>query len=101
MVVFGFAFGLKYIVLAALYDPEGGLAKRVLTTLLEGVTLGSIDYVADAPVTGYVAFATLVLYMIGLYLLSGTTGSLALEGGVEERDGLELPPAERRARRQA
>jgi len=35
-VLFGGAFILKYIVLASLYDPQGGLTKRVLTTLLEG-----------------------------------------------------------------
>jgi hypothetical protein len=68
-VVFGSAFVLKYIVFASLYDPAGGLAKRVLTTLLEGVTLGTLAYEPDAAPTGYVAFATIVFYMIGLVLL--------------------------------
>jgi hypothetical protein len=71
LVVFGSAFALKHIVLAALYDPDGGLAKRVLTTLLQGVTLGVLDYRPDAPATGYVAFATVVLYIAGLLLLPG------------------------------
>lgn len=69
MVVFGSAFALKYIILAALYAPDGGLAKRVLTTLLEGVTLGALDYRPDATLTGYVALGTIVLYMIGLVAL--------------------------------
>jgi hypothetical protein len=71
LVVFGSAFALKYIVLSAVYDPYGGLAKRVLTTLLQGVTLGALDYEPDAPATGYVAFFTIVLYMTGLLLLPG------------------------------
>lgn len=69
LVMFGSAFAMKYIILAALYDPNGGLTKRVLTTLLEGVTLGALNYQAHAPVTGYVAFFTVVLYFIGLVLL--------------------------------
>lgn len=68
-VVFGGMFALKYIVLASLYDPEGTLAKRVLTTLLEGMTLGGLQYEPPAAATGYVAFATLSLYMMGLTLL--------------------------------
>jgi hypothetical protein len=69
MVVMGSAFAIKYVVLSALYDAEGGLLKRVLTTLLEGLTLGSIDFEPDAAVTGYVAFAALIAYLLGLYLL--------------------------------
>lgn len=69
MVVFGGAFVLRYVVLAALYDPQGGLTKRVLTAMLEGVTLGGLAYVAPAPVTGYVAFFALLLFLIGLSLL--------------------------------
>jgi hypothetical protein len=37
--------------------------------VLSGVTLGGIEYRPHAPATGYVAFLTLALYMIGLYLL--------------------------------
>ena len=68
-VLFGGAFILKYIVLASLYDAQGGLTKRVLTTLLEGVTLGGLQYEAPSAVTGYVAFFTLALYLIGVTLL--------------------------------
>jgi hypothetical protein len=45
------------------------MLKTVLTALLTGVSLGGIEYRPRAPVTGYVAFLTLGLYMIGLYLL--------------------------------
>lgn len=68
-VLFGGTFVLKYVVLASLYDPQGGLTKRVLTTLLEGVTLGGLQYEPPAAMTGYIAFFTLALYLIGVTLL--------------------------------
>jgi hypothetical protein len=69
LVVFGGAFILKYVALAALYEPQGGMLKRVLTTLLEGVSLGSIEHRPDAPAVGYVAFFSIGLYFIGLVML--------------------------------
>jgi hypothetical protein len=69
LVVFGGAFVLRFIVLGALYDPQGGLTKRVLTAMLEGVTLGGLSYQAPGAVTGYVAFFTVLLFLIGLSLL--------------------------------
>jgi len=79
-VLFGGAFILKYIVLASLYDPQGGLTKRVLTTLLEGATLGGLQYEPPAAMTGYVAFFTLALYLVGVTLLprGGVHGGSAL-----------------------
>lgn len=68
-VLFGAAFVLRFIVLDSLYAPNTGMMKRVLTTILEGISLGTIDYQATAAATGYVAFLTLALYMIGLLLL--------------------------------
>jgi hypothetical protein len=69
MVVFGAAFVLKFIVLAALYDPSAGLTRRVLTTLLEGVTLGGLSYEPSGRATGYVAFLTMALYLVGVFLM--------------------------------
>jgi hypothetical protein len=69
LVTLGAAFVLRFIVLEALYAADGGALKRVLTAVLSGVTLGGIEYQPHAPATGYVAFLTLALYMIGLYLL--------------------------------
>jgi hypothetical protein len=68
-VLFGGAFVLKYIVLASMYDANGGLARRVVMTLLEGVTLGGLQYEPPAALTGYLAFFTLTLYMVGVTLL--------------------------------
>lgn len=69
IVIFGGAFLVKYVVLGALYDPAGGLTKRVLMTMLEGVTLGGLTYESPAPVTGYVAFFSVLLFLIGVTLL--------------------------------
>jgi hypothetical protein len=74
-VLFGGAFILKYIVLASLYDPRGGLTRRVLMTLLEGVTLGGLQYESPAASTGYVAFFTIALYLIGVMLLPRSPSS--------------------------
>jgi hypothetical protein len=69
LVLLGSMFVLRHIVVEALYAPDGGLLQRVLTTLMSGATLGGIAYDANAPVTGYVAFFTLVIYVVGLLLL--------------------------------
>ena len=71
LVLFGSAFILKHIVLAGLYAPEAGLTRRVLTVLLEGVTLGTMDGTPQASATGYVAFAAVLLFFVGLFLLPG------------------------------
>jgi hypothetical protein len=69
VVLLGSAFVLRYIVLENLYAPDGGMAKRLLTTLVEGASLGTIQYEPSAAATGYVAFLTLVLFVVGLVLL--------------------------------
>jgi len=68
-VMFGSAFILKFIVLAALSNPEGGRLRRVLLVLLEGVTLGTLSQPLAHPATGYLAFFTLLLFLIGLACL--------------------------------
>lgn len=74
-VIFGSAFTLKFVVLAALSDPGAGTLKRMLLVLVEGVTLGTLTQTPFHPATGYVAFVTIVLFLIGLALLQFTTGS--------------------------
>lgn len=71
LVVFGGAFVLKFVLLAAMYDPDGGLLRRVLLTLLEGVSFGALGFTPDAPATGYLAFLTLGLFFVALILLPG------------------------------
>lgn len=62
-------FVTKFIVLDALYDPTRSLAGRLLTTLLEGATLGGMAHVVWSPITGYLAFGTVLLYFLALMLL--------------------------------
>lgn len=75
-VLLGSAFLLRFVVLESLYAPDGGTLQRVLTVLLEGVTLGTLGYTPNAPVTGYAAFLALALFLAGLLLVGPETGSL-------------------------
>jgi hypothetical protein len=72
-VLLGAAFVLRFIILESLYATDSGTLKRVLTALMAGVTLGGIEYQPHAPLTGYVAFVSLGLYVTGLVLLPGRT----------------------------
>jgi hypothetical protein len=67
-VVLGGAFVLKFVVLAALYDPHGGLLRRMLLAVLDGVAPGPAPP-SEGPVTGYLAFVVLGLYFVALVLL--------------------------------
>jgi hypothetical protein len=68
-VITGAAFILKFVVLAALSDPGEGMLKRVLIALLEGITLGTLSQRPLHQATGYVAFGTIVLFLIGVAML--------------------------------
>jgi hypothetical protein len=68
-VIFGSAFLLKYVALASLYDPEGGVMRRALMALLEGVALGTLQHAPFAPVTGYVAFFVVLIYLVAITML--------------------------------
>ena len=67
IVLFATAFLLKHLVVSGLYAPEGGLLRRIATTLLQGI---AIDVPAFAPVTGYISFFALALYVVALLLIS-------------------------------
>jgi hypothetical protein len=69
-ILFGTAFVLKHMLLASLYSPEGGWLKAIAGTLLQGVSLGTLDAPNFAPATGYISFFTLSLYVAGLILLA-------------------------------
>ena len=70
VVLFGTALVLKHMLLASLYAPEGGWLKRVAGALVQGVSLGTLAAPTFAPVTGYISFFTLGLYIAGLLLMS-------------------------------
>ncbi len=70
-VTFGTAFVLKFVVLAAVSSPAEGRFPRALQLLFEGFTLGTVSQRPAHPVEGYLAFATLVLYLVGVAWLPG------------------------------
>jgi len=67
IVLFGTAFVLKHLLVSGLYAPEGGWLRRIASTLLQGI---AIDIPAFAPITGYVSFFALALYVVGLLLIA-------------------------------
>ena len=69
-VITGSAFILKFVVLGAISDPGEGALKRILYVLLEGVTLGTLTQPPLHPIAGYLAFAALAMFLIGLAMLS-------------------------------
>ena len=77
-VIVGAAFILKFIVLGALSDPGETTLKRLLYVLLEGVTLGTLTQPRLHPAAGYMAFATLVMFLVGLAILPSRSQSVAL-----------------------
>ena len=77
-VMTGAAFILKFIVLGAISEPGEGALKRIMYVLLEGVTLGTLTQPRLHPAAGYIAFTTLVLFLIGLAMLPARTRTAAL-----------------------
>jgi hypothetical protein len=67
IILFGTAFVLKHLLVAALYDPQGGWLKAIASTLLQGI---SVDVPRFAPITGYISFFALALYVGGLLMIA-------------------------------
>lgn len=68
-VLLGAAFVLRFVILEALYATSGGTLSRILTLLMEGVSLGTLQYEPNGASTGYTALAAIALYLFGLFLL--------------------------------
>lgn len=71
LVLFTAGLVLRFVVLNGLAAPEGSLARRLFTTALQGLTLGSLGLEHFAPATGYAAFLALLLFFTALVLLPG------------------------------
>jgi hypothetical protein len=87
-VTFGAAFILKFIVLDALSDPAGGRLGRALQLLLEGVTLGAITQSVQHPAAGYLAFATIGVFFVAIWLLPrrAAAGGLPMRRHIESSE---------------
>ncbi len=69
-VLLSFSFALKFLVFANITnDAEAGVWRRAMELLLKGVTLGALDLPRFAPATGYIAFVTLALYLVALWMM--------------------------------
>ena len=68
-VTFGSAFVVKFVILYELSTPGTTWLKRVLQAMLEGITLGALTQEVPHPVTGYLAFLTVALFLFGVFLL--------------------------------
>lgn len=68
-VIFGAAFVLKFVILHGLSAPGSGRLQRVLHAMLEGITLGVLIQEVPHPISGYLAFLTVALFLIGVFLL--------------------------------
>jgi hypothetical protein len=68
-VLLGSAFVVRFVLLEGLYAPDGTFGKRVFTAIIQGASLGTVQYEPIGAGTGYVAFCTLALFFVGLLLL--------------------------------
>jgi len=97
-VVLGSAFVLKFVVLAALSDPDGGRTRRVLVALLDAATLGTISQEPLHPAAGYLAFVLVLVYLIGIATLPGVLpgishpGRYPVDGHLERRTDAVVGP---------
>jgi len=72
-VTFGAAFVLKFVVLDALAGPASGRVGRAMQMLFEGVTLGALTQDAQHPAAGYVAFLTVGMFLVSVWMLPART----------------------------
>jgi hypothetical protein len=68
--LFGLAFVVKYLILAYLAAPSSGSWwQGILQNPTQEAFTWLLDLPKFAPATGYIQFFTLILYLIGLFLL--------------------------------
>ncbi len=80
-VTFGTAFLIKFVVLHELSQPGSGRVKAVLQAILDGVTLGTLIQEVQQPVTGYLALAAMLLFLLGVFLLPARTDERLIRVG--------------------
>lgn len=72
--LFGLAFVVKYLVLANLVvSNEATWTQKIFESLMKEASFGLLELPKFSSATGYVQFFTLVIYVIGLILLSPTS----------------------------
>jgi hypothetical protein len=77
-IVTGSAFLLKFVILAALADPDGGRTKRVLLAMFDLATLGTITQTPLHPASGYIAFFVTLMFLLTTAMLPSARPQLSL-----------------------
>lgn len=85
-VMTGAAFLIKFVVLAALSNPEGGTTKRLLLAIFDAATLGTITQAPQSPASGYLAFFLTLAFVIAVATLPSSPRVLTREITVIEPD---------------
>lgn len=74
--LFGLAFVTKYLVLASLTTTgESTWTQKIFEGIMKEASFGLLDLPKFSSGTGYIQFFTLILYVVGLFLLSPTSTS--------------------------
>jgi hypothetical protein len=68
-VILGATFVLQFVLLASLADPSGSRTSRVLAALFDIATLGTIAQEPIHPASPYLAFAAIVVFLVGVAML--------------------------------
>ena len=64
------AFFIKYALLVGVNEPADSLTGTIARSLLRGITLGGLESEAYTRASGYTAFASVALYLLGLWATS-------------------------------
>lgn len=99
-VILGAALVFKHVILSALIS-EGGMVKRVLLAMMEGVSTGSVETERLHEATGYVAFGNVLLYLLGLTLLPWPRTQALLAPRTEQGLVTDAEPATLRGTRES
>lgn len=90
-VLFGTAFLLKHLILAAFAAPEESGWYKLINYIFEGVPRQVLGIPNFAPATGYISFFALALYVLGLFSLPYAATSVESEvESVELKERLSL-----------
>jgi hypothetical protein len=85
LVTFGAAFTLKFVVLSTISSPAEGRVARALQLLFEGVTLGAVTQRPPVLAEGYLAFAAIAMYLIGVASLPSASWQMVRVRGIVSR----------------
>ena len=90
-VTFGATYVLKFVVLEEMSSPGASAFKRALLALVDNVTAGVLIQEVRHPITPYMAFLAVALFLIGLFLLPHR--ERPFRDGPPEPANRALPPA--------